>query len=159
MIDRNAPVRASGEIEIQATEELVWEVMTDLERWPKWNSDVKSVSFWGAIRPGTEFRWRVIAGTITSRFQEVEQPRLLAWTGRLSPLGIEAMHVWKLEAKTGATLVRTEESWGGLVVRALRGRARSMLQTSLDKGLEALKAECERRVGGEEPERTPVEDA
>jgi hypothetical protein len=158
MIDRHAPVIAAGDIDITATEELVWEVMTNLERWPAWNPDVKSVSFWGAIAAGTEFRWRVNTGTITSRFQSVERPRLLAWTGRLFPLGIEAVHVWKLESRAGFTRVRTEESWNGVAVRLLRGRAKGMLQQSIDRGLAALKSECEKRVGGDEPERMPVLD-
>ena len=158
MIDRHAPISASADTDIAATEELVWEVLTNIERWPVWNNDVKSVSFWGAIAPGTEFRWRVATGTITSRFQQVERPRLLAWTGRLFPIGIDAVHVWKLEAHNGATRIRSEESWSGIAVRLLRGRARSMLQQSLDRGLAALKSECEKRVGGDAPERPPVDD-
>jgi hypothetical protein len=174
MIDRGAPVEAKGLVDIEATEVLVWEVLTDLERWPQWNPEVKSVSVAGPVAPGMEFRWstrfwegtvpvtgtrlRASAGTITSRFQEVERPKLLGWTGRLSPLGIEAVHVWKLEAHNGRTRVLTEESWSGLAVKFLRGPARSMLQQSINRGLEALKSECERRVGGEGAERLPQED-
>jgi hypothetical protein len=159
MIDQHAPVKAYGQVNIEATERLVWEVMTDIERWPRWNPDVKAVSFWGALAPGTEFRWKVTGGTITSRFQRVEAPTLLAWSGRLSPLGVEAVHVWRLEAPGGGvTTVRTEESWNGFAVRLLRGRAATMLQESLDRGLKALKDECERRTGAEGPERTPITD-
>jgi hypothetical protein len=159
VIDQHAPVRAFGQVTIEATERLVWETMTDIERWPRWNPDVKAVSFWGTIAPGTEFRWKVTGGTITSRFQRVEAPSLLAWSGRLSPLGVEAVHVWRLESVGGGvTRVTTEESWNGLAVRLLRNRATAMLQQSIDRGLRALKAECESRVGGEAAERTPISD-
>ena len=159
MIDQHAPVKAFGQVAIEATERLVWEVMTDIERWPRWNQDVKAVSFWGAVAPGTEFRWKVSGGTITSRFQAVEAPTLLAWSGRLSPLGVEAVHVWRLENSGGVTKVTTEESWNGVAVRLLKNRAARMLQDSLDRGLRALKAECESRIGGDAAERTPVSDA
>ena len=159
MIDQHAPVKAYGQVNIEATERLVWEVLAGIERWPRWNTDVRGVSFWGALAPGTEFRWKVSGGTITARFQTVEAPKLLAWSGRMSPIGIEAVHVWHLEAPGGAvTTVRTEESWNGLAVRLLRGRAMTMLQESLDRWLKALKAECERHVGGEEAERMPIKD-
>jgi len=36
----NAPVRGRGQIEIDASQQVVWEVLTRLEDWPSWNGDV-----------------------------------------------------------------------------------------------------------------------
>jgi hypothetical protein len=100
---------------------------------------------------GTTFRWKVSGGRITSTFIEVVPPRLVAWTGHVSPLGIRAVHVWSLSPQDGSTLVRSEESWSGLVPRLARGFSARLLKSSLDKGLESLKRECERRAAARSP--------
>ncbi len=161
MIDSNAAVVAEGTIEVEAPVELVWETLTELNRWPVWNRDVKKVTFVGPLAAGSEFKWKVTAGTITSRLTLVEQPSRIAWSGRLSPLGVEAVDSWQIEARSGGeTLVRQRESWDGRMVRLLKGPSKSMLQRSINSGLRALKAECERRVASPEAasERTPLED-
>jgi hypothetical protein len=50
-----------------------------------------------------------------------------------------------LEPRDGNTVVQTEESWEGLLVRIFRGVMRKMLQRSIDAGLLHLKTEAERR--------------
>jgi uncharacterized protein YndB with AHSA1/START domain len=143
-INQAAPVVASGETEIVAACEVVWEVLTGIEQWPSWNPDVKSVSMHGALSEGSEFRWKGGPGTITSTLEHVEAPRRIAWSG--TTFGIEAMHVYALEARDGVTLVRTEESYHGLVARLFRGRLQKTLESSLASGLRQLKAEAERRT-------------
>lgn len=140
-INAQAPVVGRSEIEIAASPEAVWEVLTAFERWPGWNRDVKSMSIDGPVRPGTVFRWKAGPGTIRSTIQQVEPPRLIAWTGKT--LGIDAIHVWYLEPRGDATLVRTAESYEGLVARLLRGSLQKTLDRALADGLRALKSEVE----------------
>ena len=143
-IDERAPVVGASEIVIAAAPETVWDVLATIEGWPTWNPDVKWTSVDGRVAEGTRFRWKSGPGTITSTLQRVESPRLIAWTGRT--FGIVAVHVWRLEPHNGATLVRTEESFDGVVARLFRGPLRKTLARSLDGGLRHLKAEAERRT-------------
>jgi hypothetical protein len=53
--------------------------------------------------------------------------------------------VHTLEPRAGGTLVRTEESYDGLVARVLHRRLQKVLDTTLDNELQRLKAEAERR--------------
>jgi hypothetical protein len=142
-INEDAPVIGSSEIEIAAAPEHVWDVLTDFERWPSWNTDVRSMSMGGPVAPGSVFRWKAGPGTITSTIERVEAPRLIAWTGKT--LGIKAIHFWYLEARNGKTVVRTEESYDGLVARVFRGSIQKVLDRALENGLQGLKAEVERR--------------
>ncbi len=57
-INTLAPAVGSGEIEIAASPEIVWEVLTALDRWPTWNPDVTAVTVQGPLAEGTEFRWK-----------------------------------------------------------------------------------------------------
>ncbi|MGH3081112.1 MAG: SRPBCC family protein [Gaiellaceae bacterium] len=145
-IDREAPVVGSSEIVIEAPPDTVWDVLAAIDDWPSWNPDVKESSLQGPLSAGTQFRWKAGPGTISSTLQYVERPRLIAWTGRT--FGVNAVHVWRLEPKDGATQVRTEETFDGLVVRLLRGRLQKQLDDGLAGGLRHLKAEAERRARG-----------
>ena len=142
-VNRAAPVVAADEIEISASPQAVWDVLTDLESWPRWNSDVKSMSMEGALAQGTVFRWRAGPGTITSTIQDLQPPTLIAWTG--TTFGIKARHVYRLEPRGDGTLVHTEESYEGLVARLLRGSLQKTLEKGLSDGLRYLKAEAEGR--------------
>jgi hypothetical protein len=142
-IHQSAPVVGSSEIEIDAPPEAAWEVLTAIGSWPDWNPDVKSVSVEDAVEEGTEFRWKAGAGTITSTVAQVDAPRRIVWTG--TSFGIKAIHVHTLEARSGSTLVRTEESFDGLLARVFRGRLQRTLDTSLDNELRHLKAAVEER--------------
>ena len=145
-IDESAPVVGRSEIEIAAPPEVAWDVLTAIGNWPAWNPDVKSVSVEGAIGRGSKFRWRAGAGTITSTIEQLEPPRRIVWTGR--SLGIKAMHVHTLEPRDRSTLVRTAESFDGVVARLFRGRLQKTLETALRNELQHLKVEAERREQG-----------
>ncbi len=138
-----APVVAATEIEIRAPQQVVWDVLTAIDRWPSWNPTVKSASLQGSLEEGAEFRWKAGPGTIVSKLEVVEAPHRIAWSGR--SMGIKAFHVHTLEQRDGQTLISTEESYEGLIARLFSGRLRRMLDDSLRDGLRHLKAEAERQ--------------
>ncbi len=120
----------ASEIEIAAEPDAVWHVLTDFEGRPAWNPDVKSMSIHGDVAPGTTFQWKSGPASITSRIQHAERPRLIAWTGKT--FGTSAIHMYRLEARDGGTVVYTEESFDGWLARLLRGRMKKTLQDALD---------------------------
>jgi uncharacterized protein YndB with AHSA1/START domain len=140
----DAPVKSKREVEIAASPEVVWEVLTGFEHWPDWNPDVKSMSFQGPVAPGSEFRWKAGPGTIVSTLEEVDRPRFIKWRGRT--LSIKAVHDWRFEPSNGGTRVETEESFSGFLARLFRGSLQKTLDRSTESGLEHLKRESERRV-------------
>jgi uncharacterized protein YndB with AHSA1/START domain len=71
-IDRNAPMAARREIIIAAPVEKVWNVLTDIERWPEWQSDIVTVQLEGGLKVGTVFRWKAKGLAITSTLREFE---------------------------------------------------------------------------------------
>jgi len=140
-INEDAPVVAKVQIEIEADIDTVWNIMANIEAWPNWNPDVKDAVLHGDLKPGTHFQWKSGPGKITSVLQNVEPPHLLAWTGKT--MGINAIDIFKFEFVDGKTIVKEEESWEGLLSRAMHGRFQKMLEESLEAGLKYLKAEAE----------------
>jgi hypothetical protein len=73
-INEKAPVIASGQIEVAADANTIWEMMTAIDQWPKWNTDVLSATHQGELAPGSKFTWKAGRLTITSTISEVDRP-------------------------------------------------------------------------------------
>ena len=140
-INEDAPVIARSKIEINAEPERVWNLLSDINNWSKWNPDIETTSLKGNLEKPTGFRWKTSSGTITSTLQLVDPPEILAWTGKI--MSIKAIHIYQLESENSETLVKTEESWEGLLARILRGTLQKQLQKSIDAGLQYLKTAAE----------------
>jgi hypothetical protein len=52
-INEEAPVVAKVKIEINADPHTVWTILADIEAWPHWNPDIKSVNMDGELKVGT----------------------------------------------------------------------------------------------------------
>ncbi|WP_292351181.1 SRPBCC family protein [Methanomethylovorans sp. PtaU1.Bin093] len=131
-------------MEIKASPEVIWKIMTDINNWPNWNPEVNKASLNGEVKEGETFQWKAGPGMIKSTIRSVENERLIAWTGKTLGI-IDAIHVWKLKPLNGKTLVWTEESWEGIATRIFRGTMRTMLEKAIHSGLLSLKAEAESR--------------
>ena len=142
-VNKEAPAIATGDIEIRAKPEVVWDLLADIDNWPRWNPDVKEAKVMGGLRESSVFRWKAGPGTITSTLEKVDRPREIGWRGKT--MGINAVHVYKLEPSAEGTKVHTEESFDGPVASLLRRAMRKTLQKGIDGGLKHLKAEAERR--------------
>src|ERR1700754_2776215 len=139
-IDESAPVTAHKEIDVAASPEIIWSLLTTMDHWPDWNPDVKTASQ-PALEKGGVFTWKAGPAALTSTLAEVDRPTVLGWTG--TSMGMHAVHVWRLEASDGHTVARTEESWSGALPRLLPGMMRRSLEKTLESSLTHLKAEAE----------------
>ncbi|MDD4650731.1 MAG: hypothetical protein PHQ34_00725 [Methanothrix sp.] len=61
-------------------------------------------------------------------------------------MGIKAIHIWQIVEMDKKALVKTEESWEGMLPRMLPNMMQKMLKKSIDSGLLHLKVEAERRI-------------
>lgn len=139
--DRNAPAFAEHETYVEAPPATVWALMSDIDGWSSWQSDIGTAKLNGPLAPGSPFKWKSGGTGVSSKLQEVEPPRRLAWTGTAA--GARAKHVWIIEPQGSGTLVRTQESFEGLVVVLLKGSMQRLLDSSLQAWLAALKQTAE----------------
>ncbi len=100
--------------------ETVWNLLTDINNWPKSNPKVKNVNFDGKLTIGNTFKWKAGPGSITSTFQEINPPKRIVWIGKT--LGIKGKHVWTLKPQDNKTVVTSQESWEGVIVSIIHGR-------------------------------------
>ena len=69
-------------------------------------------------------------------------------------MSIKALHEWRFEPRDGGTLVKTQESFSGLLARLSRNLQKT-LDKSLVEGLEHLKREAEQRGPEQESPTAP----
>jgi len=144
-IDRSAPVRAERQVEIVAPIQVVWDVLTSVDQWPRWFSEGESVAIAGSLAPGTTMRMKGRGtGSIKATIQRVEPPHLFAWTSRM--LGVSAISVWRLDSSENGTRVEKAESIGGFAARVLRTVLQKKLNSFTEAWLRDLKTEAERRA-------------
>ena len=144
-MDRLAPVTAHREITVAARREVIWDLLTTMDRWAEWNPDVKTATQ-PQLESGAVFHWKAGPASLTSTLRHVEAPSVIGWTGR--SMGVHAVHVWRLESDGERTIAKTEESWSGTLPRLLPGVLRRSLEKTLDSWLRHLKVEAEVRAGG-----------
>jgi hypothetical protein len=135
------------QIEIQASAEEVWQQLTDLASYPKWNPFILRAT--GNVRTGARLNVFIQPPgskgmTFTPIVLKAEPQKEFRWLGKfLLPKLLDAEHVFYLE-KTGANSVQLfhSEFFSGLLVplfkRSLEGNSRA--------GFEAMNQALKNRV-------------
>jgi uncharacterized membrane protein len=137
-VNRNAKAYAREEITIDTPSKEVYSVLTDINRWPVWQRNVKNAEMNGEAAEGKEFRWNAGGFKINSRLHTVNPYSEFGWTGRI--LWITAVHNWKMEDRDGECRVTVEESLEGF----LAGTMNSTLKKGIIQSLQDLKAAAEK---------------
>jgi uncharacterized protein YndB with AHSA1/START domain len=144
--ERDAPVYAADQIEIQADPATVWDTLTDIPGWADWMPAVRSIAAAEPVAVGTRFREKSGIVTIRSEPVHVDPPRALARTWKVSALRTKAIEHWSFEQRDGTTVACTEQSWRGPLPRLLPGPMRTMLAEVIHNRLSALRTEAEQRA-------------
>lgn len=142
-IHEHAPVKCNKTITIDANREVVWHVLTDINNWSKWNPIVTKAKLNSKLEENATFDWKSGGINIHSTFHTIESNCILGWTGKA--MGVYAIHNWDLSEVNRQTRVRVEESMEGIFVKIFKNAFSISLERSMDKWLDSLKQECERR--------------
>ncbi len=142
--DPKATQFAAAEVLIESSPDIVWQVLTDFQDWPKWNPEIKKVRGDMKVEKGSVVKWTWGGVKVKATIQEVDPPNQLIWTGRL--MSINAVHVWKLSPRGSRTLLRTEESWDGILAKVFRKMLQTQLEETLSSWVGSIRSESERRV-------------
>lgn len=133
-------VKAASEIVIHASPEKVWQILTAIDDWPKWQSTVSAAHINGALAPGTTFTWTNGGAEIKSRIALLPHNEQIGWTG--TAYKARAIHIWSLQPLPGgSTLVKTTESMDGFLLTVFYSS--EDLAKSHDIWLQALKHKAE----------------
>jgi hypothetical protein len=137
-----------ADIDIDATPERVWEILTDFPAYPEWNPFITSIA--GTPAPGSTLEVRIAppgatARTFKPRVLVAEPERELRWLGRLLTAGIfDGEHSLRIEPvdESRVHFVQSERFSGVLV--PLFGSTLDKTARGFTAMNEALKRRAER---------------
>lgn len=112
--------RLFTDIDIDATPEQVWGVLTDLTAYPAWNPFIVRAE--GVVEAGRRLSLTMqpVGGramTLRPRLVEVDVPRRLRWRGTVGVPGLmDAEHSFTLEPRGSGTRLVHQEDFRGVLV-------------------------------------------
>jgi hypothetical protein len=131
------------DINIRASTERVWQILSDARNFPRWNSTVSSIE--GEIRNGERLRMRVPGSdrVFTPLVSDVVPAAHMTWTGGVTGLfkGVRTFDV--IPAMDGSTDFAMEEQFSGLML-PLVGRMLPDFGPIFERYARDLKRESER---------------
>lgn len=141
-INQEAPVVQTKEIVINSTPEKIWNILTNIQSWDKWNERIIKSKLEGELEVGSSFTWKTNGSKIKSKIHSISPNRILGWEGRT--FGASAIHNWYLEPSETGTKVRVEESMEGWLINLMKKKMNEKLADDMVYWLERLKAESEK---------------
>ena len=141
-INMHAPVTCKKSIQIEANSQKVWSVLTNINEWANWQTDIRMPALQGPLQPNATFDWKTGGAKIHSTLHTVEPFKNFGWTGKT--FGMYTIHNWVLTDLNRMTEVLVEESMEGLLASLFKKSFNRNLEKSMQKWLDLLKLECER---------------
>lgn len=142
-INEHAPAIASSQVFINASIDTVWGILTDINNWTKWQTNVTKAIVHGDIRQGTKFEWKAGGLSFKSKIHTSNPMSMFGWTG--TTLGASAVHNWFFESRDNGTEVRVEESLQGVFPRLFSNYFQKNLKSGVIKNLRELKSAAENK--------------
>lgn len=139
-INEKAPVVEKQQIFIPASPQRVWEVLSGIDNWPEWQSEVTQAEMPGELKEGTVFKWKAGGISFTSKLHTVIDSQAIGWTGKT--IGAKAIHNWYFEASEEGTTVYVEESLEGFFPNLFKKKFSKSLHEGMTKNLNELSAAC-----------------
>ena len=140
------------EIQIDTPPEIVWEVLTDLDRYADWNPFITSAQ--GTVEVGRQLTNRLDppggkAMTFRPRVTAVERGKAFEWIGHLGVRGVfDGRHRFELTATATGTLLTQQEEFTGVLVRLLRSSLDHRTKAGFEQMNAALKTRAEAVAAG-----------
>lgn len=140
-------VFAQNTIDIAASPERVWSLLTDCVRWPSWYkycSDVSLLRGGPGLVAGSQFRFKTLGFYFEPEIETFEPFEMLVWSAN-GPAGTRGAHAWYIEPTAEGCQVVTEEAQHGLLLWIIGRRTRRTLLKSHEEWLQALKTLAEEK--------------
>lgn len=135
--DAGAKAFARTEIFINASPEMVYDILAGIDHWPNWQQGVSAASIKGSPAKGSSFTWKANGMKVRSQLHTVTPPSAFGWTGKV--WWYHAVHNWYIIPEKQGTRLVVAESMSGLGA----GLMQNMLRKGVRQNAEDLKLAAE----------------
>lgn len=132
------------EIQIQASPEKVWSILTDFAQYPEWNPFIKSIS--GNVAVGNTIEVQIVNMKFKPKVMVFQKNKEFRWKGRLLFPGIfDGEHRFEIIANPdGTSRFIHAEKFDGILVGMLRKKLDRETQPGFEAMNQKLKAAAEK---------------
>ncbi|MFZ0184603.1 MAG: SRPBCC family protein [Nitrosotalea sp.] len=141
-INNDAPLKYCKTILINSSPEKIWAIITNIDQWSRWETDIKNPKINGQLIPSTTFDFKINRLKIHSNIHTVEPFHHFGWTAKI--FGMHVIHNMTLTETKGQTMVSDDESLEGFLVLLFKKLFDKKLEKNKQNWLEQLKKECEK---------------
>ncbi len=142
MAPSRSPIHFTNELEVKASPETIWSLLTDPRAWPSFYPGVEQVQLLDGhdtFRLGTRFETNLAGQDVFASVQEFEPMKRIAWGGGpKASAESRAYHAWIITLTTNGTHLWTEETMQGPLWIELAKRAPDIFWRTHEKLLEDL---------------------
>lgn len=137
------------EIQIAATPEKVWSILTDLSGWSQWNPIVKEIRGTASLGSTLIVIMRRKDGKVGGRFMpiisDLEEPKLFRWRGKMiAEFLFSNEKVFELKPVDGGALLTHREVFDGLLLPLFWKKMEKWVPGMLESMNKALQKRAER---------------
>ena len=139
------------EIDIDATPQVVWQVLTDLDTYEEWNPFITSAA--GKAEVGEQLVNRIeppggSAMTFKPKVTVAEPAETFEWLGKLGLTGVfDGRHRFEIEATSTGSKLKQSELFDGVLVRFMRKSLDTKTKAGFESMNVALKSRAEALAG------------
>lgn len=111
-IDQNADLTDRQSIIINASIDIVWDLLVNVPDWSNWNSHISNSSL---SEDGKNFTWSYDGRKFKSNFVRMNKPSSLTWIGKSG--WIKSIYAWTLDrTDENQTVISVEEGYKGFLL-------------------------------------------
>ncbi|WP_194777177.1 SRPBCC domain-containing protein [Pararhodonellum marinum] len=134
-----------NEIEINASPEIVWNLLVNAKDWMEWYDGIQNIQFEDssqtALSPNAKVFWNSMGQSLNNEIVAFEPYRSLSW--QFNEKKIQGMHAWVIFPTATGCKVITDESQTGSLAKLQKIFLPNKLRKQHDNWLYVLKQEAE----------------
>ncbi|MCU4165065.1 SRPBCC family protein [Carboxylicivirga caseinilyticus] len=131
-------------LQINASKELIWKILTDFDRYPEWNPFIKSLS--GKVETGNQITVKLNNMVFKPTILKYEKNSEFKWLGHLGLKGLfDGEHKFHLKTNTdGSTTLEQSEKFTGILIHLFPKKMYEDTKQSFIQMNDELKLRAER---------------
>ena len=135
-----------NEIDIQASPEVVWQLLVNAKDWKTWYDGIQNIKFENpeqlSLQKDTKVFWNSMGQALNNKIVEFEPYATLSW--EFNEAKIQGYHAWKIIPTENGCRVVTDESQTGKLAKLQKTFLPKKLLKQHDQWLLLLKLEAEK---------------
>lgn len=140
----NYHLKITENIVINKDQKSIWDILTDVNNWGRWNPSIDHAAIYGQLREGTNFKCNSSKWEFDCKISKLELEQNIIFQGYT--IGLSLILAWQLERDDQGTKVVISLNATGWMVSLFRNRLSNYFEYILHRWLTSLKTQAERGV-------------